>query len=82
MPNLKAMPKWWIVREHTWKLLMHMQTWIYGKKLRNRWVINHRGLESIPLAAGLVDFRPNLTVIIIIIKIMMMIIYFYSDYYQ
>ena len=66
---------------------MHMQTWIYGKKLRNRWVINHRGLESIPLAAGLVDFRPNLTVIIIIIiiiiiKIMMMIIYFYSDYYQ
>ena len=54
------------------------------EKLRNRWVINHRGLESIPLAAGLVDFRPNLTVIIIIIiiKIMMMIIYFYSDYYQ
>ena len=68
---------------------MHMQTWIYGKKLRNRWVINHRGLESIPLVAGLVDFRPNLTVIVIIIIIiimitimMMIILYFYSDYYQ
>ena len=66
---------------------MHMQTWIYGKKLRNRWVINHRGLENIPLASGLVDFGPNLIVIIIImmmIIIMMIIIilYFCSDYYQ
>ena len=65
---------------------MHMQTWIYGKKLRNRWVINHRGLENIPLASGLVDFGPNLIVIIIIIIIIMMmmmiILYFYSDYYQ
>ena len=64
---------------------MHMQTWIYGKKLRNRWVINHRGLENIPLASGLVDFGPNLIVIIIIIimiMMMMIILYFYSDYYQ
>ena len=66
---------------------MHMQTWIYGKKLRNRWVINHRGLENIPLASGLVDFGPNLIVIIIIMMmmiIMMIIIIFYfcSDYYQ
>ena len=66
---------------------MHMQTWIYGKKLRNRWVINHRGLENIPLASGLVDFGLNLIVIIIIMMmmiIMMIIIIFYfcSDYYQ
>ena len=66
---------------------MHMQTWIYGKKLRNRWVINYRGLENIPLASGLVDFGPNLIVIIIIkmVMIIMMIIitlYFCSDYYQ
>ena len=82
MPNLKAMPKWRTVREHTWKLWMQMQTWIYGKNLRNRWVINHRGLENIPLASGLVDFGPNLIVMIIIIMMMMIILYFYSDYYQ
>ena len=66
---------------------MHMQTWIYGKKLRNRWVINHRGLENIPLASGLVDFGPNLIVIIIIMMMMIImmiiiILYFCSDYYQ
>ena len=65
---------------------MHMQTWIYGKKLRNRWVINHRGLENIPLASGLVDFGPNLIVIIImmmmIIMMIIIILYFCSDYYQ
>ena len=66
---------------------MHMQTWIYGKKLRNRWVINHRGLENIPLASGPVDFGPNLIVIIIIMMMMIImmiiiILYFCSDYYQ
>ena len=42
MPKLKPMPKWRTVREHIGKLLMHMQTWIYGKKLRNSWVIHYR----------------------------------------
>ena len=42
MSDLKPMPKWRTVREHTWKLWMQMQIWIYRKKLRYGYAINHR----------------------------------------